>query len=226
LSPPPRPESRPRDGYISLLAISLTTGLAIFASAVAVGAAAYIRGAASEGRLIRTRIGMESAAATVLGRAAEGAAAPTSTELEINGRRYIVRLSPTSRKTDLSTDGADVLAASATAAGLALNIEDARAASDLADLSRRLGLNASAEDCLRGVFTYGRGGQPPGTGAVPSELVLQTGDQIDVRVSTPGAVQDVLWLRARLVDEGWKLHDYRRLQAVTACQPQPPSRSH
>jgi hypothetical protein len=84
-----------------------------------------------------------------------------------------------------------------------------------------LRLNASEEDCLRQVFTYGRGGQAGSdAAALPDTFNVQSGDQVDVRVSTTGHAPAVLWVRARFTDDrsGWALHDYRRLRPTQPCK--------
>lgn len=206
--------------------MSLTVGLAIFAGAVATGTASYIRTTGSEARVIRERIGLESAAATVLGRAAEGLAVQAETEVAIDGRSYRVSLSPTSQKVDLATDDEATLRKAAAAAGIVMEPEQARSAKGLANLSNLLRLDASAEDCLRTRFTYGRGEQARSDRGLPPSLMVEAGDQLDVRITSDDAPGAVLWMRARFLDEAWALHDYRRLQGVTACEAQGSPTSH
>ncbi|QDH72319.1 hypothetical protein [Brevundimonas sp. M20] len=200
--------------------MSLTVGLAIFAGAVATGTASYIRATGSEAGTIRERIGMESAAATVLGRAAEGLTVQAETEVAINGVTYRVSLTPTSQKVDLATDNETALTQAAEAVGIVVDSELARSATGLANLSNLLRLNASDEDCLRARFTYGRGGQSRSEGDRPPALTVAPGDQLDVRVASNVVPGTVLWMRARFLDQAWALHDYRRLQGVTVCETQ------
>ncbi len=200
--------------------MSFTVGLAIFASALATGLGSYIRAVATEERLIREDIVLESAAAAVLGRLAAGDTVASVEANERQGRSIKVSVSPTSLRFDLATDEAEAIRIAGAKAGLQIDPEVARVSEGLAVLSAQMRLGPSAEDCLRQSFTYGRGGQSMGGATtLPATIRVQPGDQVDVRASTSGAPATVLWVRARFTDDesGWALHDYRRLRGVTPC---------
>jgi len=201
--------------------MSFTVGLAIFAGALSVSLLSYIRATASEERFIRESIVLESAAYTVLAQLAVGDTMASRGSVDIGGRTVEVLTTPTSVRADLASDDAATLKSAGSRVGLNVDPEVAKAAGGLAALSARLRLDASAEDCLRQVFTYGRGGQARAT-STPRAFAVAPGDQVDLRVSIPGQSSTVLWLRARFTDAqtGWSLHDYRRLQNVTPCKVQ------
>jgi hypothetical protein len=201
--------------------MSFTVGLAVFAAALATGLGSYIRAAVSEEQSIRERILLESAAVTVLGELASGGAVRVHGAREIDGRPVEVSVTPTSMRIDLATDDAESVRAGGAKLGLAIDPNIARAAPGLATLSAGMNLDASEEDCLRQAFTYGRGGQARSdTAALPDAFNVQSGDQVDVRVSTTGHAPTVLWVRARFTDDrsGWALHDYRRLRPTKPCK--------
>lgn len=198
--------------------MSFAFGLAVFGTAMAVGLRAYLSAAADEGRDIRIRIALESAAASALGElAAEGAAKPQY-ETAFAGDRQTVSVTLTGAKVDPAWDSAKVVADAARPVGLVLDPDFAATAGGLANLSGHHRLNASREDCLRRVFTYGRGGAPRiEEPAAIGGLAIRAGEQVDLRVQASSG--PVLWVRARFTggDTGWRLHDYRRLHGVTAC---------
>jgi len=201
--------------------MSFTVGLAIFAGALSVSLLSYIRATASEERFIRESILLESAAYTVLAQLAAGDTIAARASADIGGRTVEVLITPTSVRADLVSDDAATLKSVGSSVGLSIDPEVTKAAGGLAALSARLGLDASAEDCLRQAFTYGRGGQTRAT-SMPRAFAVAPGDQVDLRVSIRGQSATVLWLRARFTDAqtGWSLHDYRRLQNVTPCKVQ------
>lgn len=201
--------------------MSFTVGLAIFAGALSVSLLSYIRATASEERFIREHILLESAASTLLAQLAAGDTMAARSSTDIGGRTVEVLITPTSVRADLVSDDAATLKSAGSSVGLSIDPKVARTAGGLAALSTRLRLESSAEDCLRQVFTYGRGGQARAT-SLPEAFAVVPGDQVDVRVSIPGRSGTVLWLRARFTDAqtGWSLHDYRRLQNVMPCKAQ------
>lgn len=200
--------------------MSFTVGLAIFAGGLSVGLRAYIRSAAREERSVRETILLESAAFDVLARLAAGETVSASGATTVGGRRVESQVTPTSMRADLAADDAATLRHDGMAVGLSIDPEIAKAADGLSTLSAKLGLDASAEDCLRQVFTYGRGGQARAAVAPQAAIAVEPGDQVDLRLAIPGRPTTVLWLRARFTDArtGWSLHDYRRLQNVRPCE--------
>lgn len=201
--------------------MSLTVGLAIFAGALATGLRSYIRAMASQERAISEKIRLESAVTILLGEFADGKAVPLERSLVIGGQPVDLMTTPTSLRVDPRVDDVRTVEEAGRQAGLLIDPEVARNAPGLAQLSAMMKLNASQEDCLRRVFTYGRGGQPRGRAeALPEAFTVEPGDQLDIRASLSSDDQSVLWLRARFTDArtGWVLHDYRRLRGVAPCE--------
>tara|TARA_R110002051_G_scaffold41530_7_gene86142 strand:+ start:27024 stop:27725 length:702 start_codon:yes stop_codon:yes gene_type:complete len=219
-----RPALRRRSGYVSLLAVSFAFGLATLGTAVAVSVRAYISASTGQEREILDRIALEAGAFETLGHLAAGASVPATQARTVNGRTVTLALSLPGTKLDLRADPAVILAealeqVSVIAKGGELPVPRP---SDLAAFSQAMGLNADGEDCLRQEFTYGRA--PAVLSSEPKTddqiLVSSAGEQIDVRAQLDrGALQKVLWLRARFSggESGWALHDYRQLQGRFGC---------
>ncbi|HYC74694.1 hypothetical protein [Brevundimonas sp.] len=218
---PSSPDPRGREGYVSLLAISFATGLALFGGALAVGLQAYLAAAADEAREIRTRIALESAVAAALGRLTAGQSAALEQPAEASGKPDIL-ISLVSAKADSAADDLEVVRAALAQAGVEMTGSvDPSETPDMASLSRRLRLNAAAEDCLRRALTYGR------APAVRAEAVaisaiqgVSAGDQLDVRARLQTEDGErALWVRARFTGraDGWVVHDYRRLTGPFTC---------
>lgn len=200
--------------------MSFTVGLAIFAGGLATGLRSYIQATVAQERAIREKIRLESAAATLLGELAAGQAVSSERSLVIDGRAVALVTTPTSLLVDPAVDDARTVREAGGRAGLPIDPEVARDAAGLARLAAVMHLNASREDCLRRVLTYGRGGQPRGDAeALPDAFTVRPGDQVDIRASLSGDRESVLLLRARFTDArtGWVLHDYRRLRGVEPC---------
>lgn len=199
--------------------MSFALGLAIFGGALAVGLRAYLSASVDQTREIRTRIALESAAATVLGELAAGGRLAAEVETDLSGRGQQVLVTPPGLKVDLASDMSEAVAQAAREAGLDIDPTFSAAAGGLARVSAHHRLSATQEDCLRRVFTYGRGGVPRLQAGDVTDAQIRAGDQIDLRVHANGEPGDVLWLRARFTgaETGWRVHDYRRLLGVEAC---------
>lgn len=192
--------------------MSFALGLAILAGGLSLGLRNYLTAAARQERSLRDLILLESAVAAELGEISAGGDLELSGATRSGATAVSVVLSLPAAKIDLAEDPDESIAHGAEALGLALDPAVARRASGLADLSRRLRLSAADEDCLRAVFTYGRGGAPRIEAAdLPLATTLRAGDQVDVRAAI--AQGPVLWVRARFTgrETGWALHDHRRL---------------
>ena len=211
-----------REGYVSLLAMSLAFGLAVFGTALAVGLRAYLSASVAQERDIRTRIVLESAAAELLGQMAAGRTVPAS-QTVLGGRVVVLEVSQPMEKLDFIGDGDDVLVPALTEMGVGqFDRAILGRAADLTAVSQGLRLSAEKEDCLRRAFTYGRAPAPMETAttgvAAPG---LAAGDQVDIRVSLRDRNTDrVLWIRARFSgrESGWALHDYRLIRGVASCK--------
>lgn len=193
--------------------MSFTLGLAILGGALTLGVQNYLRTVSHQERAVREAIRLESAANQILGRAAAGEAIELGAS-EVSGA--VVEVSLTGAKIDIRTDSSEVIEKAGEELGLPIRLAPARAASGLAELSNALGLSASQEDCLRRVFTYGRGGAPlVRPEDLPKPWLARAGDQVDIRVTVEGA-STVLWVRARFTgrENGWRVHDYRRLSGL------------
>lgn len=219
-----RPTLRRRSGYVSLLAVSFAFGLATLGTAVAVSVRAYISASTGQEREILDRIALETGAFETLGHLAAGASVPATQTRTVNGRPVTLALSLPGTKLDLGADPAVILTEALEQAGvLAKGGELPKPhPADLAAFSQAMGLNADGEDCLRQGFTYGRAPAVRTIGSNLEEPVLgvRAGEQVDVRAQIDrGALQKVLWLRARFSggESGWALHDYRRLQGHFGC---------
>lgn len=212
-----RSRRRGRGGYVSLLAMSFAFGLAILGTTLVAGLGAYLSAASREERSVRDRIALESAAAEVLGQLAAGAQVEPYVQKQIDGRTVSVEVSSVVAKRDLRSDPTENLKAALGAAGMpgvaALRLEDV---SDLAAASRQGGLDGPHEDCLRRGFTFGRAPAP--FDPAPQEDMVappQAGGQLDLRAGLrTSRGEEVLWIRARFTgrENGWLLHDYRRLR--------------
>ena len=220
-----RPEANPREGYVSLLAMSFAFGLVVFGTALAVGLRAYLAAAVSEEQGIRTRIVLESTSAAVLGEIAGGRPSPRIVQRSIGSRQVTIELSRTDAKFDVLTDEEALVVDALSDQGFGrVSAESWRGTQGLTDLSSRLRLDAAREDCLRRGFTYGRAPAPLNREATSANRTVQAGagDQWDVRASLTGrSGDDVLWVRARFTggETGWALHDYRRLRGKATCGP-------
>lgn len=199
--------------------MSFAFGLALFGGALAVTLRAYLVAAADETQEIRARIALESAAATVLGELAAGGAVKPHAEVGIDGDRRTVRVTIPGTKVDPARDSPGAVAEAGRTAGLVVDPDFAATAGGLVEVSAHHRLNASREDCLRQVFTYGRGGAPLiDRSAPPEDLMVRAGDQVDLRIQASSG--PVLWVRARFTgaETGWRLHDYRLLHGATPCR--------
>lgn len=216
-----RPDPKGREGYVSLLAISFATGLALFGGALAVGLQAYLAAAADEAREIRTRIALESAVAGALGRLTAGQTTLLEQPVEASGEVGVL-ISLVSAKADPAADNPEVVRAVLAKAGVELTgAVDPSDTPDLASLSRRLRLDSAGEDCLRRVLTYGRAPAARADAVAMSAIQgVSAGDQLDVRASLRTADGErALWVRARFTGraDGWVVHDYRRLAGRFTC---------
>jgi len=204
---------------VSLLAMSFTFGLAVFGGALAAGLHAYLTASAWEARDIRTRIALESAAATVLGGLAAGGPVTAEIETASDGSGQRVSIMVPASRADLAEDAPETIAAAAKAVGLVLDPSFTSRARGLAEVSAHHRLSAPQEDCLRQAFTYGRGGAPMMTARGLEGARLRAGDQVDLRIQAADPARTVLWMRARFTgsETGWQVHDHRLLRGVTAC---------
>lgn len=203
--------------------MSYASGLAALGAAIAVAFHAYVGTAVRRERAVVDRISLESAVAMSLARQADEVNPPGEalTPLALNGREITVLIENPRAKVDPTMDAPETVLAVLQQAGLMVDDEDATLSADLggmADLSRRLGLGAAEEDCLRRGLTYGRAPADRIEGPAPAGLT--PGDQVDVRASLEReGGRQVLWVRARYTGSAaspWRMHDYRRLQTAPA----------
>ncbi|MDI6623496.1 MAG: hypothetical protein QME55_02090 [Brevundimonas sp.] len=199
--------------------MSFALGLAIFGGALAVGLRTYLAASVDQTREIRTRIALESAAATVLGELAAGGRLAAEAERILSGDGQQVLVMLPGMKVDLASDPPDAVAEGTREVGLDIDPIFSAAAGGLALVSAHHRLSATQEDCLRRVFTYGRGGAPRLEVGGLEDPEVRAGDQVDLRVYAKGELGHVLWLRARFTggETGWRIHDYRRLNGVETC---------
>lgn len=217
-----------REGYVSLLAMSFTFGLAVFGSALAVGLRAYLAASTTQQRDILDRITLESAVNETLGRLAAGgihSIKPTQQDdLDLNQRRVVIELSLPEGKRDLKGDPDVAVLEALQQHGLMHPDRDQPAPSSfetLEEISRAWRLSADKEDCLRRAATVGRAPEEFRPAAAPGDgegltRTVTAGDQVDIRASlTASPVTRVLWVRARFTgaaDRPWRVHDYRILR--------------
>lgn len=223
LKRPSRPDLRRRRGYVSLLAMAFTVGLAILGGALTTGLLAYLNAASAEHRRTLDRISLESAATAVLGRIAAGedvSLTPTSLPPEqINGRMISVEVSSPMGKYDPRGDPESLVADALKARGFDRPVKEIVDAGGLGNASNIWKLSSSEEDCLRRFLTYGRAPAELSPDLAQKEpegpAVIAAGDQLDLRLELQTASDfQILWVRARFTGQGggWKLHDYRALQ--------------
>ncbi len=205
-----------RRGYVSLLGMAYALGLATLAGTLTAGFINYVRVArAAEARLMAD-IRLESAVAEVMGRLVEGEAV-SDLNLE-NGEVTVLIQSPLAKIDPVIDPVADIEEELEGLSGREVPVDQLAAQPGLLAASRTLRLDVREEDCFRRHVTFGR---------APAERypdldvqTLRAGEQLDLRVSyTAGDRDEVLWVRARLTgdDQGWQLHDYRRLSGEATC---------
>lgn len=212
-----------RDGYVTLLAVSFALGLAVLGAAVAASARAYIRAATVHERGLLDRMAMESAVAEFLGQIAAGRPyrmTATNAPTTIGARTVLLEFSSPLGKADPGMDDAAAIRVALRSVDLGPPAEPGplAEAGSLTTLSRRLGLDAAAEDCLRRVATYGRAPATRTDVSTPdaaADRTVRPGDQLDVRAAVAGRSEGrVLWTRVRFQGDAsgrWLVHDYRPL---------------
>lgn len=166
---------------------------------------------------------VESAIADHLGQVAAGRPyrlTATRMQTTIGARPLNLEFSSPLAKVDPAMDSAAAVREALQSAGLTSpsEIGPLGGTGTLAGLSKRLGLDAASEDCLRRVVTYGRAPAARTDVSIrdaAGSRSVRPGDQLDVRASVAAPIGErVLWTRVRFTGDAkgrWLVHDYRLL---------------